>query len=150
MRFEKMAPEFAADGVSGGAVLLLLADLLDLLAWAFDDGELRCRYGVVPDADRFELDKVEGDVTRCVFIEPIDGAAMFFSRLWRNPNGPVGVKVGEVGQDLAEVVVVGLFELVLDDHLAPHPIVAVEVETERAYALLRSSMVTSKSRTSLR
>ena len=46
------------------------------------------------------------------------------------------VEVGEVGQHLAQVVMVRLLELVLDDDLAPEPVIAVEIEAEGADPLL--------------
>ena len=75
-----------------------------------------------------KVDILAGDV-----VEPIQRSAVLLGELARNPHDSDGVEAGRVGKQLAEVAVVGAFELILDeDPGIRHRVLAQDIGAEGA------------------
>jgi hypothetical protein len=98
--------------------------------------EQRRRVGVA-DADHADLHAEEPDVLAAELIEVVEGLAVLFTKSRRQPDNGPGVGAGRGGEELAEVAVVGIGELVLNDedavvgHVAAH-----QVQGEPAHRVL--------------
>lgn len=93
--------------------------------------EARRRQGI-PDRPQLDLDEKEAEIVVGVLVEPFYGLSVLVAGARDHPHDHFGAFPGGVGDDLAQVVVVGVFELVLDDHLATHAgFLGVDVEIER-------------------
>ena len=53
-----------------------------------------------------------------MLVEPVDGVLVLFASILDDPDEHFSLLTSAIGEDLAEVVVVGLLELVLDDNNA--------------------------------
>lgn len=73
-----------------------------------------------------------------MLVEPLDGLAVLVAGTSHDPDDDLGALAGGVRDHLAEVVVVGVLELVLDDHLAARTgLLRVDVHVERSDRGLR-------------
>lgn len=72
-------------------------------------------------------------------VEPVDCSAMLCTEARGHPDDGAGLRAGGVGDDLAEVDVVGNLQLILDNHDIPaRLVVAQQVETEVTDGMLCS------------
>jgi hypothetical protein len=98
--------------------------------------EQRRRVGVA-DADHADLHAEEPDVLAAELIEVVEGLAVLLTKSRRQPDHRPGVGTSRVGEQLAEVAMVGIRELVLNDqdavvgHVAAH-----QVQGEPAHRVL--------------
>ena len=74
-------------------------------------------HGAVPPDDRY-LHGVEADPLTGPCVEPVQGLGELTPELGRDPHRDVGIEPGRVGEQLAEMLEVARFQLVLDRH--PH------------------------------
>ena len=102
-----------------------------------DHAEARGGQGV-PDLPELDLDQEEPEVAVGVLVEPLDGLAVLVAGARHDPDDDLGALAGGVRDHLAEMVVVGVLELVLDDHLAARTgLLRVDVHVERSDRGLR-------------
>jgi len=74
----------------------------------------------VPDPQQFQLDAEDSDLSRCVLVEPLEHGQVFGSDRLSNPHHHGRLGAGHIRQELAQVVVIGAAELILDgDNAAP-------------------------------
>ena len=109
---QKLGPEPLPDPVTFGEVLAGFTCRASFRARSDDDREQRSG-GRVSNADSFDLDEVER--RRGCLIQPRDRFDVFGSGSGDNPDGGLRFQRCQVRDDLAEVVVVGALQLVLDD-----------------------------------
>lgn len=82
-------------------------------------------------AQQLNLDQKEAKVIVCMLVEPLDGLTMLVSLVGNDPNDHLGTLASGIGNDLAQVVVICVLELVLDDDLAPRAnLLRVDVNVE--------------------
>src|SRR5207253_1603595 len=67
------------------------------------------------DTKEFELDPEKQDTLACVLVEPSQSLAVLLAHMRRNPHQNFRVESSGVRQQLAEVRVIRLLELVLDE-----------------------------------
>jgi hypothetical protein len=70
--------------------------------------------GRVVDADQFDFDSEDPDLSVCVFVQPEEGLAVLVTKRRRNPDEHTCVDAAGVCQELAEMVVIGRLKLVFD------------------------------------
>lgn len=69
-----------------------------------------------------------------MLVEPLDGLTVLVAGASHHPYDDLGALASGVSDYFAKVVVVGVLELVLDDHLAPGAgLLRVDVHVERTY-----------------
>lgn len=127
-------PELLAILMACGRLLLLLTDLTDFGARPSDEGQQRCRIGL-PDPYGLHLHEIEPGGT--ALVEPSHRPDVLGPGVGHDPNGDVGAACGDVGDQLAEVVVVARTELVLDHHDRTFTGLARDVDPECARRLFR-------------
>lgn len=69
----------------------------------------------VSDLEGLDLNAEEVCALGGLLVEPIEGLAVLLAKLGRNPNDRRGSGPSRIGEDLAEMAVVGVGQLVLDD-----------------------------------
>jgi len=75
-----------------------------------DGGELR-----VSDLDDTNLYREEGKRVHSVLVEPTDCGQMLVSKALCDPHDDFGFQASQVGEDLAQVLKVGPFQLILNE-----------------------------------
>ena len=88
--------------------------------------------------DGLDFHAVEPDSAPRPLIELVERPGMFIRELWRNPYRDASVASRGIGERLAQMAVVGPFQLVLDGHL--HSLVDLSrqnIEVEGANRLFR-------------
>ena len=71
-----------------------------------------------------------------MFVQPLNGTCVFLPRLSNNPHDYTCIKAGRIGDDLAKVIVVGLFQLILNQHRFPGQLIfADDIAAITAYKL---------------
>ena len=86
-----------------------------------------------PDPPKLDLDQEKAEVAVGVLVEPLNRLAVLVAGARHDPDDDLGVLAGGIRDHLAEVVVVGVLELVLDDYLAARTgLLRVDVHVERA------------------
>ena len=76
--------------------------------------EPRCHLGV-SDAPDFDFDKEERTLVISVFIQPFNCFSVFIASSCNDPDDNFSILARSVRDDLAEVVVIGVFKLILND-----------------------------------
>ena len=101
------------------------------VVWGGDEAEVAGRTRVV-DLDRLDHDAEELGADVRALVEPVECLAMLVPELGSDPDGDRDIVARRVGQEFAEVVVVGRPQLVLDDHRPVAPeVVDEQVQGER-------------------
>ena len=127
---QEFGPEAAAPDVAFGKLVLPLAGPPGLLARGDDQRQQRGS-GVCPrDADSLDVHKVE---TCCSgLIQPRHRFNMLWARFGNDPDGRVRLDRRELGYELAEVVVVARFKLVLNNDRVARIVLRDEIDGEIA------------------
>src|ERR1017187_1781413 len=99
-------PPAFANAITLGDFLLRLADVLGFFGWADDKGE-QGRGRELSDANGLNFDHVEGSAA--AFVQPSNGGDVLRARVGNDPDRGLGAHASEVGDELAEVVVVTFF-----------------------------------------
>ena len=81
------------------------------LVGLFHDVELGRRERI-SDGPQLDLDQKEAKVVVRMLVKPLDGLTMLVSRMSNDPNNHFGALAGGVSDDLAQMIVVGVLELV--------------------------------------
>lgn len=53
-----------------------------------------------------------------MLIEPLDSLTMFVARPLDNPDDNLGIFPGRIGDDLAQMIVVGIFKLIFNNNFS--------------------------------
>lgn len=125
--------EAVALSFSLGHLLLRRTRFARFLARSHDLSQERCGFGV---ADPYGLELEQVEVSGRTLIQPSDHAHMLGARIRYDPNGFPCLDSHEIREELAEVVMIALLELVLDDHRTTVFVFGDEVDTEGAHGLL--------------
>lgn len=88
---------------------------LHLIVRTHDDRKSRRRHGGADPPD-FDLYGEESVCFTGVGVQPFDGGAVCTSNTPGDPYNRLGIEAGEIRENLAEMRVISLFKLVLDDH----------------------------------
>ena len=70
----------------------------------------------VSDLDDTNLDSEKGKRVHCVLVKPTDGGEMLIPKVFGDPDDDLGFQAGEVGEDLAQVLKISPFKLILYEH----------------------------------
>ena len=136
---EQLSPELVTKDFPLCPLLFLDPDFLARFARSNDKRQERSwrRQKVVIrllDPDRFHLDEVERGSSR--LIQPADRGDMLGARLGYDPYTGFGVESTDVGDQFPEVVMVALFQLVLNDDRVPVFVFSDQVYAETPGGLL--------------
>lgn len=82
---------------------------------ALQNGELGGWIGVT-NFPQLNFDEKECEVFGGMFVEILDGGTMFFASVFNNPHEDCNVSTCGVGEEFAEVIVVGASVLVFDEN----------------------------------
>ena len=88
--------------------------------WSFDDIELYGWFGVA-NAVELNFAEIESDIFVGMFIEPLDGSSVLFAGVFDYPNDDVCRFACGIGQQFAQMIVIAVFDLILDDNRAIAP-----------------------------
>lgn len=130
---EQAGPEPLPGDLPLRHLLLRIANSTSFLARARDEREQWSRHRL-SDRDRLDLHEIE--VGRGRLVEPADRFDVLGPGVSHDPDRSFGFKRGKVGEDFAQVIVIRLLELILDDDRIPRFVLADEVATEAAGRLL--------------
>ena len=97
-------------------LLLIFLDALNPVIRLLNHAELHRRIGA---ADFIQVDfaQEEADVIIRVVIQPLNRRAVFLACVLYHPDNRLRIFPGSVGDKFAQMVVVGIFQLVFDDNL---------------------------------
>lgn len=84
---------------------------------AFHHIELGSRRGVV-NFPELNLKKKKTYLLIRMLIEPLDSLTMFVARPLDNPDDNLGIFPGRIGDDLAQMIVVGIFKLIFNNNFS--------------------------------
>jgi len=110
--------------------------LLGKIVGLFNDIEIWGGFGI-SDGISMDFNQEEGYIGICMFVQPFDGAFVFLFGFGHNPDDHGGIQSRGVGDDFAQVVIVGGFQLIFNEHiLAGDFILADDIAAVTAHILL--------------
>ena len=84
------------------------------------------------NAPEFDLQGEEVDVVRSLLVEPVHSGPVFLPDALGYPDDGHSLQTGYIGQDLAQMGVVGLGELVLDEDEIPPGMVLQTISARKS------------------
>jgi len=108
-----------------GVFFFLQPDLFLFRCGTLNNGKQRASRRLVSNPNGFQFNEIKRDVIRRNLVQPIDSLCVFFGQFFTNPNSNIGAKICEISNELAEMIVIGLFQLVFNNYLISEVVLAV-------------------------